>query len=312
MENTIFYIEDDDNARDDLSHFLKEMGYNIVEFKNAKSFFAEFNHKSYQNADLIITDIIMEEMTGLDLINELSKNGLIDNLPILFVSALVDEKDIIKAYNSSNKSLIVDYLTKPINLEILLIKIQNLITLKHSYNSLKTANEEILRINIELENLLDDKNSINEYLKNRIVKILHNKNSHFDKQIETMKSILPGIATNDIALIKFVLKVIEKSQSVIEHMIIGAASEEEEIFKILPKTIEPLKTAVVDIELIINRLIDIGIIEREKIESSNIKKTSFYEIVSMMYEDGDFSEELFNEFVDDSKFNFKGGDIELF
>ena len=78
---------------------------------------------------------------------------------------------------------------------------------------------------------------------------------NFEKQIELMKTILPNIATNDIALIKFVLKIIEKSQTVIQNTIISAESEEEEIFKILPKTIEPLKTAIVDLELIINKLI---------------------------------------------------------
>ena len=94
--------------------------------------------------------------------------------------------------------------------------------------------------------------------------------------------------------------------------IVTQPSKLEEVFKILPKTIEPLKTAIVDFELAIISFVNMGIIDVSSVSNLNIEKTSFYEILSKMYSDGDFSAELFKSFIEDAKFNFKGGEIELF
>ena len=66
----ILLIDDDDSVRTMLSLTLTHVGHTVIEARNGKEGLALFPHA---NADLLITDIVMPEKEGLEVLMELRK-----------------------------------------------------------------------------------------------------------------------------------------------------------------------------------------------------------------------------------------------
>lgn len=71
--------------------------------------------------DLILLDIMMPEMDGYQVFNEIQKDIKLADIPIIFITAKANEEDIITGLSLGA----VDYVTKPFNLKILSMRVQN-------------------------------------------------------------------------------------------------------------------------------------------------------------------------------------------
>jgi FixJ family two-component response regulator len=90
---------------------LRELGYNVHDFASAKAFIA---HSVPISPAVILLDMQMPDMTGLDLQEELARIGR--KTPIVFISGQSHPQQIVK----SLKKGALDFLFKPFNLEDLL------------------------------------------------------------------------------------------------------------------------------------------------------------------------------------------------
>lgn len=119
MTKTIFIAEDNPTNLKLVKDILEVKGYKTLEAADGKSAI----NKIIQNAssiDLILMDIQMPELSGIDAIKELKEKSDTKNIPIIVVSAQAMESDIKKA----KKIGAVDYITKPINLVEFLNKVE--------------------------------------------------------------------------------------------------------------------------------------------------------------------------------------------
>ena len=66
-----------------------------------------------EKPDLILLDIMMPEMDGFEVCKRFKDNPILADIPIIFISALNDTQDIVKAFHSGG----VDYITKPFRAE---------------------------------------------------------------------------------------------------------------------------------------------------------------------------------------------------
>ncbi len=71
--------------------------------------------------DLILLDIMMPDMNGYQVFNQLKKHSLTAEIPVIFVTGKADEEDIVKGLSMGA----ADYVTKPINNQILLARVSN-------------------------------------------------------------------------------------------------------------------------------------------------------------------------------------------
>ena len=114
----ILLIEDDITVRENTGELLELSNYEVVTASNGKLGVGKARTHA---PDIIICDIMMPELDGYGVLEELSKNPETANIPFIFLSAKTEQKDIRKGMNLGAD----DYLTKPFEEEDLLSAIES-------------------------------------------------------------------------------------------------------------------------------------------------------------------------------------------
>jgi signal transduction histidine kinase/ligand-binding sensor domain-containing protein/DNA-binding response OmpR family regulator len=158
-KKTILIVEDNY----DLQTFLKELldnQYNIILAENGEEgyYYAKSNFP-----DLILSDIMMPKLDGIEMCNKLQMDHLTKHIPVILLTA----KNSTNAKISGLKSGAIEYISKPFNTKELLLKINNIIISKEHIISKyrkEIINNPEIKLNqsqdeIFLENLVSTVNS---------------------------------------------------------------------------------------------------------------------------------------------------------
>lgn len=111
---TILIVDDEKSLRDFVRRNLEVRGFNALTAANGLEALAHFNT---QPVDLVILDLMMPHMDGLETIRRVRQQSVI---PIIVLSALGEEGDKVQALNLGAD----DYLTKPFGVPELLARVQ--------------------------------------------------------------------------------------------------------------------------------------------------------------------------------------------
>ena len=120
IKHRVMIIDDEINAVDLLKHRLENEGYQVLALLNAKEIISEV-HRFLP--DIIILDLLMPELGGLDACEMLNKDPVGQSTPIIVVSGLNKDIDKKKAYVMG----IQEYFVKPVDIEVLLQAIRKYI-----------------------------------------------------------------------------------------------------------------------------------------------------------------------------------------
>jgi len=113
-------VDDEEGYLSVLKDALEVRGFGIVTAKSAVEAGLELASKK---PDLILMDIKMSGINGLQACSAIKKNSLTSAIPIIAVSALSDDRTIKEAY----KSGVTDYFVKPIDIEKLVARIKQIL-----------------------------------------------------------------------------------------------------------------------------------------------------------------------------------------
>ena len=116
----ILFAEDDDNVRESVGFILKELCgefYSAADADEALRIFDE-NH-----IDIIITDINMPGISGVEFINKIKEKDL--DIPVIFLTAYTDTEYVTQSSEIKNSQ----YFTKPLDMQMLQIALQRAITM---------------------------------------------------------------------------------------------------------------------------------------------------------------------------------------
>lgn len=116
----IYIVEDDKNIREIEMFALKNSGYVVAEFENAKSFFSRSVEKV---PDLVLLDIMLPDMDGLEIVKKLRSRPDTVRVPIILVTAKTTELDKVKGLDIGAD----DYLTKPFGVMELISRVKALL-----------------------------------------------------------------------------------------------------------------------------------------------------------------------------------------
>jgi CheY-like chemotaxis protein len=120
MTKTIFIAEDNKTNLKLIKDILEVKGYRTLEAYDGKEAVEKIS-KNFELIDLILMDVQMPELNGIDAIKEIKKNPQTAPIPIIVLSAHAMGSDIKKAKEAGA----VDYITKPLNILEFLLKIKN-------------------------------------------------------------------------------------------------------------------------------------------------------------------------------------------
>ncbi len=109
---TVLIIDDYERTRITLRKILEEMHHTVIEAENG---FEGLKILKEQPVDILITDIVMPEMDGFELCEEVRKTAELCTLPVIVNSSHCDTNYIVKALRMGAD----DYIVKPIRKEIL-------------------------------------------------------------------------------------------------------------------------------------------------------------------------------------------------
>lgn len=140
---TILLVEDNE----DLRYYLKEnlkLNYKVYEAVNGK--------EGWQKAlschpDLIVSDISMPIMNGIELCRKLKSDKRTSFIPVILLTALTGEEDQVRGLETGAN----DYLTKPFNFQILNAKVRNLIGLNQRLKNTYSKQIQIIAPEIQIE-----------------------------------------------------------------------------------------------------------------------------------------------------------------
>ncbi len=119
-KHKVMIVDDEMNAVDLLKHRLEREGYQVLALLNAKDIISEL-HRFLP--DIIILDLLMPELGGLDACEMLNKDPVGQSTPIVVVSGLNKDIDKKKAYVMG----IQEYFVKPVDIEVLLQAVEKYI-----------------------------------------------------------------------------------------------------------------------------------------------------------------------------------------
>jgi len=123
-QKKILIVEDDPTTINIISYVLSQNNYSVSSSLNAED---GLKMTLKDKPDLIILDIMLPGMDGFQLLSILKENEETDHIPVVLISSLTGEKDILKGLEIGA----VDYILKPFSPQILLLKVKKLMSTKN-------------------------------------------------------------------------------------------------------------------------------------------------------------------------------------
>lgn len=118
MGDVLLVVDDDAMNRDMLSRRLQREGFEVLVAEGGRE---ALEVLSSQRVDLLLLDLMMPEVSGLDVLAEVRRQRSATELPVIMVSAASDSSAIVEALNLGAN----DYVTKPVNLPVALARVQS-------------------------------------------------------------------------------------------------------------------------------------------------------------------------------------------
>lgn len=129
---TIMVVEDDPTTEQSLIDCLSDLG-NVVTFSNAEN---ALNFVSRGGrVDLVIADIVLGQMNGIELCERLSEHFSGDQfVPVIFYSAFADSSMERLAYQAGG----IDFIEKPMSFARLQLRVRSFLQISKRFNSLRS------------------------------------------------------------------------------------------------------------------------------------------------------------------------------
>ena len=137
----IYIVEDDQNIREIESFALKNSGYQVQDFPNAKEFYRAVKEIK---PDAVLLDIMLPDEDGMEILQKIRKNPETKRLPIIMVTAKSTELDRVKGLDLGAD----DYIVKPFGVMELIYRVKALLR-----RSMGEEHEKMLKVD---EIFMDD------------------------------------------------------------------------------------------------------------------------------------------------------------
>lgn len=153
LKFSILIVDDQPDNLRTLSAILRDERYTV---RQAISGHVALDAVQFSPPDLILLDVRMPGMDGYEVCSRLKANPETCHIPVIFLSALSEVSDKVKAFAAGA----VDYITKPFQAEEVLVRIGHQLTIQQQQQQLRSQNQrlqeagEILKFQAEQERVM--------------------------------------------------------------------------------------------------------------------------------------------------------------
>jgi len=142
---TVLVVDDASSHRELLRDVLEPSGFTVIEAEDGDDALVELEALC---PDVILLDVIMPRMDGVEVCRRIKANPRTAPVPVILVTSLGERDDRIKGIEAGA----TDFLTKPIDRQEIILKIQNAVSSKRRYDRVQATCERLLK----LQRLQDD------------------------------------------------------------------------------------------------------------------------------------------------------------
>ncbi len=120
-DTSFFCVEDDDQMRKDIVNCLRSMGFSgqILTAINGKEAIELVENATDKIADIIISDMVMPELTGCEFVEKLRKIEMYKDTPVLMLTSISTREVILDCINAGASN----YVVKPVEPKLLATKL---------------------------------------------------------------------------------------------------------------------------------------------------------------------------------------------
>lgn len=191
---TVLVVEDNPDMLQFLAQLLQDK-YRVVTAVNGKE---GLQLARQQSIDLVVSDVMMGEMDGVTLCHQLKDNLATSHIPVVLLTARVLDENKASGYSRGAD----DYITKPFNPELLLLRIENLLEqrrrLREKFNLdfqltpesevVPSPDEEFMS---RLVGLLQENVSESDFNVKAMCKAMHLSHMHFIRKVKQLTGKKP-------------------------------------------------------------------------------------------------------------------------
>ncbi len=141
-----------------LAGILTDQGYTVRPVPNGK--LALWGARGMTPPDVILLDIMMPDMDGYEVCEQLKAGKDTRDIPVIFLSALDDVSGKIKAFSVGG----VDYITKPFQDQEVLARVETHLSLRHAQQTLQEQNAQLEQVNSELTREMAERKRVEQEL----------------------------------------------------------------------------------------------------------------------------------------------------
>jgi PAS domain S-box-containing protein len=134
----ILVVDDTIDSLRLIANMLTDQGYNVRKVLNGQMALT-----AAQSAppDLILLDINMPQINGYEVCQQLKANSLTVDIPVIFISALDEVLDKVKAFAVGG----IDYITKPFQFEEVIARVETQLTIRFLQQQLKEKTQKAIQ-----------------------------------------------------------------------------------------------------------------------------------------------------------------------
>jgi len=148
----LLIVDDISDNRTILARRFQRRGFDIVE---ADSGFAAMELIAQQDFDLVLLDIMMPGIDGIETLKRIRAQKSAATLPVIMVTAKSESSNVVDALELGAN----DYVTKPVDFAVALARVNTQISRRHAEMKLVSANEALAQVNEDLERRVEERTS---------------------------------------------------------------------------------------------------------------------------------------------------------
>jgi adenylate cyclase len=145
----ILIVDDNETNRDILHTRLTKHGYDLIQAADGEEALAV---AKAQLPDLILLDVMMPKIDGIDVCKQLKNDPTLPFMPIILCTAKADSKDVVTGLEAGAD----EYLTKPIDQTALVARVKSVLRLKALHDQVLAQAAELAGLNRGLEQRVAD------------------------------------------------------------------------------------------------------------------------------------------------------------